>query len=109
MMDQALAPSRWRRLRQWFSPPVGSALEPIFRRLRARLWLVCCVLLACGIYLYYVSAGGLKHWPIYGTYLDLQADAFRAGHSYLALEPDPRLVKAADPYDKVNIRYWALD
>jgi len=61
------------------------------------------------VYFYFVSAGGLREWPVYGSYLDWQADAFRAGHLYLGHEPAPELVRAADPYDRVNSRYWALD
>lgn len=64
---------------------------------------------AWGIYLCFVSAGGLAHWPVYGTYLDMQSDGFRSGHTYLPLSPAPELLQAADPYDRVNIRYWPLD
>jgi len=77
--------------------------------LASRLWLYAVLVIACVVYVYFVSAGGVRNWPVYGVYLDFQADAFRAGHSYLAHQPAPELVRAQDPYNSVNIRYWALD
>lgn len=109
-MDQEHLPnSRWRGILLSLTPPRGSRLAASLRYLSARLWLFVVVLIAASVYLYFVSAGGLRHWPVYGTYLDLQADAFRAGHLYLPIEPARQLVHAKDPYDRVNIRYWALD
>ncbi len=112
-MDQAAAPiSHWRRLLRSISfgaPPPGGRLEASIRHLRSRLWLVLVLAAVLAVYFYFISAGGLRNWPVYGNYIDLQADAFRGGHLYLPLEPAPELLRAADPRDRVNIRYWALD
>src|SRR6188768_1476291 len=110
-MDQGSVPtSRARRLLRVFeAPPPGGRLAGRIEHLKARLWLVVVLVLACAVYVYFASAGGMRNWPVYGIYLDLQADAFRLGHLYVPLEPARELVQAADPYDRVNIRYWALD
>jgi len=108
-MAQGPAPiTRWPGLVRFLEAP-PPALAPSFQYLRSRFWLLFVVLVTCAIYVYFASAGGLKHWPVYGDYLDWQAEAFRAGHLYLGIKPAPELLRAADPYDKVNIRYWALD
>src|SRR6478752_2867949 len=110
-MDQGSVPtSRARRLLRVFEgPPPGGRLAGRIEHLKARLWLVVVLVLACAVYVYFASAGGMRNWPVYGIYLDLQADAFRLGHLYVPLEPARELVQAADPYDRVNIRYWAPD
>ena len=115
-MDQGSAPISQRRGPLRFlagralpALPPGGRLTASVQHLRSRLWLLLVLLAACAVYVYFISAGGLKNWPVYGVYLDWQADAFRAGHSYLNLKPAPELVRAADPYNNVNIRYWALD
>jgi len=110
-MDQGPAPiSALRSLRSFFQmPPPGGRLAASIQHLRSRLWLYFVLFVACAVYFYFVSGGGLRNWPVYGTYLDLQADGFRSGHLYVDLEPAPELLRAADPRDRVNIRYWALD
>jgi hypothetical protein len=110
-MDQGPAPIKHRRglLGFFAAPPPGGKLAASIQHLRSRLWLGLVLLFACAIYYFFVSGGGLRHWPVYGTYLDLQADAFRSGHLYLPLKPAPELLSAANPRDRVNIRYWALD
>ncbi|MEO7036161.1 MAG: hypothetical protein ABI548_19635 [Polyangiaceae bacterium] len=109
-MDQGHAPlSASRGLLRFVALPPFGRLAASIQHLKTRLWLLIVILIASGVYLYFVSAGGLRHWPVYGVYLDWQADAFRAGHLYLPLAPPPELVHAQDPYDRVNIRYWALD
>ncbi|MEO8900482.1 MAG: hypothetical protein ABI488_02565 [Polyangiaceae bacterium] len=109
-MDQGPAPLRaWRDLLRFLALRAFGGLMAWGQHLKTRLWLLIVILIAWGVYLYFVSAGGLRHWPVYGVYLDLQADAFRAGHLYLPLAPPPELVHEQDPYDRVNIRYWALD
>jgi hypothetical protein len=112
-MDQGAAPINHQRgLRHFFtllSPPPGGRLAASIRHLRSRLWLLFLLLVACLVYTYFVSAGGLRSWPVYGVYLDWQAEAFRAGHLYLPLQPAPELLSAADPRDRINMRYWALD
>jgi len=109
-MDQGPAPSDSRGLLSSFlTPPPGGRLAASIQHLKSRLWLLFVIGIVCAVYVYFVSAGGLHNWPVYGNYLDLQADAFRAGHLYLPLAPAPELLQAADPYDRANIRYWALD
>jgi len=112
-MDQGSAPiSKPRGLLRFLSlpaPPPGGRLAASIQHFRSRLWLLLVLLVACAVYFYFISAGGLRNWPVYGVYLDWQADAFRAGHLYLKLQPPAELVRAADPYNNVNIRYWALD
>jgi len=118
-MDQGSAPvsrprellslSRLGALNPLSALPPGGRLAAGVRHLRSRLWLLLVLLAACALYFYFISAGGIRNWPVYGNYLDLQADAFRTGHLYLPLKPAPELLSAADPRDRVNIRYWALD
>ncbi|MEI9952430.1 MAG: hypothetical protein WDO74_26490 [Pseudomonadota bacterium] len=110
-MDQGSAPIGHQRgpLDFFAAPPAGGKLAARIKNLRSRLWLLAVVLVGCAVYLYFISAGGLRSWPIYGTYLDLQADGFRSGHLYLPLKPAPELLRAVNPRDRVNIRYWALD
>jgi len=112
-MDQGSGPVSHSRGRVGFwaalvAPP-GGRLEASIRHLKSRLWLLLVLALVCSVYVYFVSAGGRRHWPVYGNYLDLQADAFRSGHLYLPLEPAPELLRAANPRDRVHIRHWALD
>lgn len=109
-MDQGAAPNSQPRKRRFFSaPPAGGQLAARIRNLRSRTWLLLVLVALCALYYFFVSAGGLRNWPVYGTYLDLQADGFRSGHTYVALDPAPELVHAANPRDRANIRYWALD
>jgi len=109
-MDQGAAPNTHARKPRFFrAPPPGSKAAASIRHLRSRLWLLLVLVAACAVYYYFISAGGLRNWPVYGTYLDLQADGFRAGHTYLPLKPAPELLRAANPRDRVNMRYWALD
>ena len=110
-MDQGPAPIIHRPglLDVFTAPPPGGRLAAGIRHLRSRLWLLLVLSVACAAYVYFISAGGLHNWPVYGTYIDMQADGFRAGHLYVPLEPAPELVRAADPYDRANIRYWPLD
>ena len=37
------------------------------------------------VYVFFVSAGRFAHWPTYLTFLDDQADGFRAGHLHFAI------------------------
>jgi hypothetical protein len=109
-MDQGAAPKSQARKPSFLSAPLpGSKLAARIGHLRSRLWLLAVLGALCALYFYFVSAGGLRNWPVYGTWLDLQADGFRQGHTYVALEPARELVAAANPRDRVNIRYWALD
>ncbi|HVR20336.1 MAG TPA: hypothetical protein VMS65_11585, partial [Polyangiaceae bacterium] len=89
-------------------PPVGAGAM-FFRRVRSRLWLYALVLLVWAGYAWLASAGGLDDWPSYGWFHDLQADAFRQGKLSLPIEPAPELLRAKDPYDRVNEPHWVLD
>src|SRR6185369_2155377 len=109
-MDQGAAPNTHARKPRFFrAPPPGSKAAASIRHLRSRLWLLLVLVAACAVYYYFLSSSGLLNWPVYSTYLDLQADGFRAGHTYLPLKPAPELLRAANPRDRVNMRYWALD
>jgi hypothetical protein len=61
------------------------------------------------VYAFYFTAGKFKDPPLYNNYYDLLAEGFRSGHLYLALEPDPRLAAAANPYDFAYHRWWLGD
>ncbi|HEV8245124.1 MAG TPA: hypothetical protein VGP93_05125, partial [Polyangiaceae bacterium] len=96
--------------RLWSSlrPPPGSAGARRLARLRWRLGFLALFAAVAALYTFYVSAG-LPRWPVYGTYLDLQADGFLKGQLSLPLTPAPELLRAKDPYDPVNLPYWMLD
>ena len=32
--------------------------------MKARLWLVVVLVLACAVYVYFASAGGMRNWPV---------------------------------------------
>src|SRR6478735_1727628 len=86
-MDQGAAPNSHARKPRFFrAVPPGSKLAASLGRVQSRVWLVLVLAAACALYFYFVSAGGLRNWPVYGTYLDLQADGFRSGHTYLPLK-----------------------
>jgi hypothetical protein len=91
-----------------FGPPPGTSLRARLRRRLRHVWFPA---LLVGIYLLYrfVGSAGLEQWPIYGVYHDLQADGFLKGHLHLPIEPAPELLRAKNPYDYSNSRYWWLD
>jgi hypothetical protein len=80
----------------------------VLRQLGQQLGAAALVLGVFVAYWFLVSAG-TDPWPVYGVYHDLQADGFLKGQLNLALEPEPELVRATNPYDPVNMKYWALD
>ena len=86
----------------------GSPFAPVVARVRQNAGFVALVLFVFAVYAFYVSAG-TDPWPVYGVYHDLQADGFLRGQLSLPLEPAPELLKAKNPYDSVNMRYWSLD
>ena len=59
-------------------------------------------------YVFFVSAGRFTHWPTYLTFLDDQAEGFRAGHLHFAIEPPAALVAKANPFDPAwkSLWYW---
>jgi len=60
-------------------------------------------------YVFFVSAGRFTHWPTYLTFLDDQADGFRAGHLHFAVEPPAALVARANPFDPALKPLWYWD
>jgi hypothetical protein len=89
-------------------PVPGTRAAGLVRRIRERLWLVVLIPVVCYVYFFFASAG-LEHWPGYGDYHDLMADAFRAGRLHISHRPAPELLNAKNPYDPANMRYWLLD
>jgi hypothetical protein len=89
-------------------PFPGTLSAGIVRRVRERLWLAVMIPIVCYVYVFFASAG-LEHWPGYGDYHDLTADAFRAGRLHISHRPAAELLNAKNPYDPVNMRYWLLD
>jgi len=84
-------------------------LRILFTRIWDRAWLPLTVLLGCAVYVYFLSAGGVQRWPVYGWYHDLLADGFRSGHLYIPRAPDPELIAAKNPYDPINSNHWLFD
>ena len=89
-------------------PPRGSRTRAWLLRARARLWFFALLAAVCLVYRFIGSAGA-PAWPVYGVYHDLQADGFLRGHTSLPIEPAPELLRAANPYDSANMRFWWLD
>ncbi len=74
-------------------------------------WLVLALVALAveGVYVFIVSAGKLTGWPTYVTYLNFQAEGFRAGHLHLSLEPPAALVASPHPLDPANASLWYWD
>jgi hypothetical protein len=73
-------------------------------------WLIPLLALVFCLYAFFGSAGRMfKAWPLHMAEYDLLSDAFRHGHTYLSVAPDPRLVAAPNPYDPANSHLWVLD
>jgi len=89
-----------RRLSRW--------LRELPRRRRALLLVLGFVAIEAS-YVFFVSAGRFTNWPTYLTFLDDQADGFRAGHLHLAVEPPPALVARANPFDPALKPLWYWD
>jgi len=60
-------------------------------------------------YVFFVSAGHLTSWPTYLTFLDDQAEGFRAGHLHFAVEPSAALLAKANPFDPAWKPLWYWD
>jgi hypothetical protein len=60
-------------------------------------------------YVFFVSAGRFTHWPTYLTFLNDQAEGFRAGHLHFASEPSPSLLEKANPFDARWKPLWYWD
>lgn len=98
------ATARWaRRLAGW---TLGHSRLPVPRG----AWLILLALLIVGVYAFFASAGHpFRAWPVYTADYDQLSDSFRAGHTYLAVPPNPQLVAKPNPYDPVNTDLWILD
>jgi hypothetical protein len=54
------------------------------------------------VYVWFVSVGRWTDWPKSSSYYQELADAFRHGQISLLIQPDPGLLKLADPYTLSN-------
>jgi hypothetical protein len=61
------------------------------------------------VYVFIVSAGRYVDWPTYNFNYDMQAEGFRKGHLYLAVEPPPELIAKENPLDPANAALWFAD
>ena len=59
--------------------------------------------------MFFVSAGRFTHWPTYLTFLDDQAEGFRARHLHFAIEPAAALLAKANPFDPAWKPLWYWD
>jgi len=59
--------------------------------------------------LFFLSAGRFTHWPTYLTFLDDQAEGFRARHLHFAIEPAAALLAKANPFDPAWKPLWYWD
>lgn len=66
-------------------------------------------LLVVGYYWFFISTGHFSYWPPSTHFYDTQAEGFRAGQLHTTLTPDPRLLRAANPYDYANRGLWVWD
>ena len=67
-------------------PRLSARLGDLLRR-RRWLALVAGYAVIEAAYVFFVSAGHFTHWPTTLTFLDDQAEGFRAGHLHFAIEP----------------------
>ncbi|HEY5451113.1 MAG TPA: hypothetical protein VIQ54_20305, partial [Polyangia bacterium] len=74
--------------------PLSARLQGLLRR-RRWLALVAGYAVIEAVYVFFVSAGHFTHWPTYLTFLDDQAEGFRAGHLHFAVEPAAALLAKA--------------
>jgi hypothetical protein len=61
------------------------------------------------VYVFFVSAGRFTHWPMTLSFLDDQAEGFRAGHLHFAIEPAAALLAKANPFDPAWKPLWYWD
>src|SRR5262245_28240156 len=74
-----------------------------------RFWLLLGFAAIEVAYVFFVSAGRFTRWPTYLTFLDDQAEGFRAGHLHLAIEPARALLAKANPFDPAWKPLWYWD
>ena len=85
--------------------------DHLLRGLLRRRWLLLLLGFAAveAVYVFFVSAGRLTNWPTYLTFLDDQAEGFRARHLHFAIEPPAALVAKANPFDPAWKPLWYWD
>ena len=71
--------------------------------------LAATVLLIELAYVFFVSAGHMRNWHTYHTYIDYLAEGFRSRHLYLSLEPAKEMLTSANPYDGAHFYHWYWD
>ena len=71
--------------------------------------LVAIVLVVELAYVFFVSAGHMRDWHTYHTYIDYLAEGFQSGHLYISLAPTPELLASPDPFDGSNLYNWYWD
>jgi len=89
-------------------PRLSARLGDLLRR-RRWLALVAGYALIEAAYVFFVSAGHFTHWPTTLTFLDDQAEGFRAGHLHFAIEPAAALLAKANPFDARWKPLWYWD
>jgi hypothetical protein len=70
------------------------------------------VLLVAAISVYYLfesTVGTFANLSWHTDYYDLLAEGFAHGHVYLPVNPDPELLRQADPYDYAHVDLWLWD
>jgi hypothetical protein len=76
---------------------------------RRLLLLIAAALLVELLYVFFISAGRMVHWPFPLSYLNDLAEGFRQRHLHLGLEPDPALLAQPNPFDWKNRDLWYWD
>ena len=71
--------------------------------------LVAAALIVELLYVFFISAGKMVHWPFYLTYLNDLAEGFRQRHLHLGIEPDPALLAQPNPFDWNSRGLWYWD
>lgn len=78
-------------------------------RWRLRIAVALIVVGTIAVYAFFSSAGSWSSWPVYWGYYDHLADAFRSGQLHLLIQPNPLLLKQANPYDPQHRWLWVWD
>jgi hypothetical protein len=76
---------------------------------RRLLVLAAAVLIVELLYVFFISAGKMAHWPFNLSYLNDLAEGFRQRHLHLGIEPDPALLAQPNPFDWNNRPLWYWD
>src|SRR5262245_59739929 len=88
--------------------PLSARLGGLLPRRRWLALVAGCAVIEVA-YVFFVSAGHFTHWPTYLTFLDDQAEGFRAGHLHLATEPPAALLAKGNPFDPAWKPLWFWD